>query len=121
MIRTASLVLSPHAGSKSSRSSCTPLLPYTADWEPVDSPRIVFPMLDSDDYDNARRPGPPWAQAPGNREVVVPTTSVLGTYSGASVDSVRDHVRNEVKDAFKARGFKSEILGENGTWGSPTT
>lgn len=57
-------------------------------------------------------------------EVVIPTTSVMGTYNGSNVESVRDHVRSKVKDAFTARGFDSEIfvvVGENGTWGSTTT
>lgn len=62
--------------------------------------------------------------AGSNINVVIPTTSVLGSYKGSSAASVRDHVRGKVKDAFKSRGFKSEIfvvVGENGTWGSTTT
>lgn len=56
--------------------------------------------------------------------VVIPTTSVYGTFNSSSVASVRDHVRTKAKEAFKARGFTSEIFviaGENGTWGSTTT
>jgi hypothetical protein len=62
--------------------------------------------------------------AGSKNEVVIPTTSVMGTYKGSSVESVRDYVRSKVKDAFSARGFTSEIfvvVGENGTWGSTTT
>ena len=57
-------------------------------------------------------------------EIVIPTTSVLGTYNGGSADIVRDHVRSKVKEAFTARRFTSEIfvaVGENGTWGAATT
>jgi hypothetical protein len=59
-----------------------------------------------------------------DRDVVIPTTSVIGDFIGAGVVSVRDYVRSNVKTAFTARGFTSEIfvvVGENGTWGSTTT
>lgn len=59
-----------------------------------------------------------------NGDVVIPTTSTYGTFNGSSVTSVRDDIREAVKKAFKARGFKSEIfvvVGANGTWGSTTT
>lgn len=57
-------------------------------------------------------------------DVVIPTTSVIGSFTGASANSVRDFVRDKVKSAFRARGFKSEIfvfVGANSTWGSTTT
>ncbi|MBG9792089.1 hypothetical protein ABD76_06050 [Paenibacillus dendritiformis] len=57
-------------------------------------------------------------------ETVIPTTSVMGTYTGESSASVRDHVRAKIKETFKARGLKSEIfvvVGSNGTWGATTT
>jgi hypothetical protein len=55
---------------------------------------------------------------------VIPTTSVIGNFSGGSVNTVRDYVRQQVANAFKARGFKSEIfvfVGDNTTWGATTT
>jgi hypothetical protein len=59
-----------------------------------------------------------------NGEVVIPTTSVYGKFNGSSVNSVRDDIRRRVKEAFSARGLKSEIfvvVGKDGTWGSTTT
>lgn len=59
-----------------------------------------------------------------NSDVVIPTTSVFGEFNGASAGSVRDTVRQKVADAFKARGFKSEIfvfVGGDWAWGSTTT
>jgi len=83
---------------------------------------------DRDDYANAYADlkviGLKRVVAGTNRDVVIPTTSVIGDFNGNSVDGVRDYVRTKVKDAFSSRGFKSEIfvvVGENGTWGSQTT
>lgn len=58
------------------------------------------------------------------KEVVVPTTSVLGEFEGPSVNDVRDDIRNQIKAAFKARRFKSEIflvVGGRWAWGAATT
>jgi hypothetical protein len=55
------------------------------------------------------------------KNVVAPTTTAMGTYNGQSTATVRDHVRTQVQDAFRARGFKSEIfvvVGSNSTWGA---
>ena len=56
---------------------------------------------------------------------VIPTTTVLGSYSGASAATIRDDVRSKVKAAFSARGFRSEIFivvgGTDWTWGSTTS
>jgi hypothetical protein len=57
-------------------------------------------------------------------DVVIPTTSVMGEFTGKDAPSVRDGVRQMVRDAFAARGFKSEIfvvIGGNWTWGATTT
>jgi hypothetical protein len=56
--------------------------------------------------------------------VVAPTTTAMGTYDGQNSATVRDHVRTQVQNAFRARGFKSEIfvvVGSNSTWGAATT
>ena len=44
------------------------------------------------------------------QNVVAPTTTAMGTYNGQNTATVRDHVRQQVQMAFKARGFKSEIF-----------
>lgn len=82
----------------------------------------------STDYQNAYSDlesiGLKKVQAGNSGDVVIPTTSALGTFTGADSPSVRDHVRAQVKAAFTRRKFKSEIfvaVGENGTWGSATT
>ena len=58
-------------------------------------------------------------------DVVIPTTSVFGSFNGSSAASVREDLRQRVKNAFQARGFDSEIFvfvgGEDWTWGSTTT
>lgn len=57
-------------------------------------------------------------------DVVIPTTSAMGTFDGASAGQVRDDIRDRVKAAFTARKFKSEIfiaVGENWAWGAATT
>lgn len=57
-------------------------------------------------------------------DVVIPTTAAMGEFNGTSAASVRDHVRSQVKAAFAARRFKSEIfvvVGGDWTWGTETT
>ena|SRR6266404_8799174 len=56
--------------------------------------------------------------------VVIPTTTVAGTFTGTSAGAVRDYVRDKVKSAFAARGFSSEIfvgVGGDWAWGAATT
>lgn len=58
------------------------------------------------------------------KNVVIPTTSVIGVFNGTTAHAVRDFVREKVKQAIAARGLKSEIfvfVGANTTWGSTTT
>ena len=43
-------------------------------------------------------------------KTAIPTTTVLGSYTGASASVVRDDVRAKVKAAFESLRFKSEIL-----------
>lgn len=56
---------------------------------------------------------------------VIPTTSVLGGWTGTSAVAIRNDVRAKIQALFKTRGFKSEIFavvgGEDWTWGSTTT
>jgi hypothetical protein len=58
-------------------------------------------------------------------KTVIPTTTALGSYNGASAVAIRDDVRNKVKAAFSAHGFSSEIFvvvgGTDWTWGSTTS
>lgn len=63
-------------------------------------------------------------KADGGGDVVIPTTSVMGTFNGNSAEAVRDDVRNWVKNVFSARRFKSEIfvvVGSDWAWGAGTT
>ena len=63
-------------------------------------------------------------KADGGSDVVIPTTSVMGTFNGANVAAVRDDLRNKVQAAFRARGFSSEIFlvaGGDWAWGAATT
>lgn len=58
------------------------------------------------------------------KEVVMPTTMATGKFNGASVAGVRDDVLEDVRKAFSARGFSSEIFlvaAENWAWGARTT
>ena len=61
----------------------------------------------------------------GGGKTVIPTTTVLGSYTGASAAAIRDDVRAKVKAAFTARRLKSEIFvvvgGSDWTWGSTTS
>ena len=62
--------------------------------------------------------------ANNGNNVVIPTTSAMGEFNGTSASSVRDDIRNRVQNAFKARGFKSEIfltIGGDWAWGSAAT
>jgi len=57
-------------------------------------------------------------------DIVIPTTSAMGAFKGSSSGEVRDYVRDEVKAAFAARKFTSEIfvaVGENWAWGAAAT
>lgn len=56
--------------------------------------------------------------------VVIPTTAAMGAFDGTNPGDVRDHIRNQVQAAFRARRFSSEIfivVGGNWAWGSSTT
>lgn len=56
---------------------------------------------------------------------VIPTTSVLGSWTGANAAAIPDDVRSKIQSAFKARSFKSEFFvvvgGGDWTWGASTT
>ena len=58
-------------------------------------------------------------------KTVIPTTTVLGSWNGASAAAIRDDVRAKIAAAFSIRGFKSEILivvgGTDWTWGAQIT
>ncbi len=59
-----------------------------------------------------------------NEKYIMPTTTVAGTFTGTSVVTVRDYVRERVKTAFAARRFSSEIfvvVASDATWGAETT
>ena len=62
--------------------------------------------------------------AENGSEVVIPTTSVFGKFNGGSVGKVRDDLRNQVRAAFRAKGFDSEIFvlaAHDWAWGAATT
>ncbi|WP_133935791.1 hypothetical protein [Stenotrophomonas sp. CC22-02] len=55
---------------------------------------------------------------------VVPTTSVMGFFDGASASKVCGHIRDNVRVAFTSRKFKSEIFvvtGGDWSWVASTT
>ncbi|HEX8397509.1 MAG TPA: hypothetical protein VF644_08785 [Pyrinomonadaceae bacterium] len=59
-----------------------------------------------------------------NRNVVIPTTAVLGNFNGVSTTSVRDYVLQKIAEVFKVRKLKSEVfvfIGSETTWISQTT
>jgi hypothetical protein len=59
----------------------------------------------------------------GNK-VVIPTTATMGQFNGTSAASVCTDIRNRVQNAFKTRGFKSEIFvitGGDWAWAPGTT
>ena len=56
--------------------------------------------------------------------VVIPTTSTMGEFDGESAAAVRDSLCSQIKEAFSARRFKSElfvVVGGNWAWGSRIT
>lgn len=60
----------------------------------------------------------------GGGNVVIPTTMVVGKFNGDSAASVRDYIKNLVKNIFKLRNFSSEIfvvVGGDWAWGSENT
>jgi hypothetical protein len=62
--------------------------------------------------------------ADNKNSIVAPTTMTIGEFNGQSASSVRDYVRERVKNAFSARRFTSEIfvtVGGDWTWGAGTT
>jgi hypothetical protein len=57
-------------------------------------------------------------------QVVIPTTSVMGKFTGESAAEVRNLVKADVIAAFNARRFDSEIfvvVGGDWAWGAGTT
>ncbi|NVO73210.1 hypothetical protein [Photobacterium damselae] len=96
---------------------------------------IVFCTFDlrnasSQDYENAYsalgRLGLNRVIAADNgRQVVIPTTSVQGSFNGRDAATVRDDLRNRIQQAFTNLGLRSEIYlitgGENWAWGSTTS
>lgn len=63
-------------------------------------------------------------KADGGNDVVIPTTSVMGTFNGSDAPSVRDYLRREIQSAFQRRGFTSEIflvVGGDWAWGAAST
>lgn len=79
------------------------------------------------DYDNAygdlKKLGLVRVVSGTKSDVVIPTTTVTGQYNGDTREAVRDYVRQQVADAFKGRGLKSEIfiIAGSWTWGSTNT
>lgn len=62
--------------------------------------------------------------ADNGNTVVIPTTSVMGTFNGGTVASVRDEIKSRIVAALKARGFRSElflVVGGDWAWGAATT
>lgn len=57
-------------------------------------------------------------------DVVIPTTAVMGEFSGASAASVRSDIRSRVQANFTTRAFGSEIfvvVGDDWAWGAGST
>jgi hypothetical protein len=57
-------------------------------------------------------------------DVVIPTTTVTGTFNGTSAASVAKDLADRVQAAFKARSFASEIfvlVGGDWAWSGRTT
>lgn len=58
------------------------------------------------------------------KDVVIPTTTVVGTFNGTSAASVAKDIADRVQAAFKARSFSSEIfvtVGGDWAWSGRTT
>ena len=56
--------------------------------------------------------------------VVIPTTSAMGVFTGKDAGAVQDDIRTSVEAAFRARSLTSEILvvvGTDWAWGAGTT
>lgn len=63
-------------------------------------------------------------KADAGQNVVIPTTSTMGFFNGASAITVRDAVQKSVKNAFAARRFISEVfivVGGDWAWSVATT
>lgn len=58
----------------------------------------------------------------GGGKTVIPTTTVLGSYTGANSAAIRDDVREKIRKAFRAQGFEFEFFlvigGQDWTWGA---
>lgn len=62
--------------------------------------------------------------ANNGNNVVIPTTTVTGSFTGQSASSVCEYVRDKVKSAFSSRSFSSEIfvmVGGDWSWAGSTT
>lgn len=58
------------------------------------------------------------------KNVVAPTTMTMGEFNGADAASIRNYVRNQIRAAFAARRFSSEIfvvVAGNWAWGASST
>ncbi len=44
------------------------------------------------------------------RSVTIPSTAVMGIFSGKSVNDVRSSLGNQVEDVFKTRGYGGEFF-----------
>jgi hypothetical protein len=58
------------------------------------------------------------------KRFVAPTTMTMGEFDGTDVGSVRDDVREQVRQAFTARGFSSDSfisVAGNWAWGEVKT
>jgi hypothetical protein len=57
-------------------------------------------------------------------QVVAPTTTTAGEFTGSSASTIRDDVRDQVRQAFLARRFSSEIfvvISGDWAWGAAST
>ncbi|HIF9244464.1 TPA: hypothetical protein ACX6Q3_003121 [Photobacterium damselae] len=61
----------------------------------------------------------------GGTQVVIPTTSVQGSFTGEDAATVRDNLRSRIQQEFTNLGLSSEIYlvtgGGNWAWGSTTS
>lgn len=56
--------------------------------------------------------------------IVIPTTSVMGAFNGENASSICNYIRDQVRQAFNLRNFKSEIFitaGMDWAWIAGTT
>lgn len=59
-----------------------------------------------------------------SKEITLPTTTTAGKFNGTNEMTVRDDLLARVREAFKTRGFTSEIfvsIGGDWAWGHNTT